>query len=216
MPLINPHSFLEPHSRAIRVWHWTFVLFVTATIAIVLLASTVFRTGNTVTIVQQQLKQKGVTVTPDQARAVSHEFNDQLWNIHRWIGYGLCILLISRWIIELSQPGAERLNYRLRKAQKFRSVIPIEMDQRRHYIIVKSIYLFFYFVFALQALTGLVLAFDDIKQLEDIHQPAKQLHGALQYVVYTFIAIHLIGVIRGDLGHHKGLVSGMIHGKKLG
>jgi cytochrome b len=213
---MNPHSFLEPHSRAIRVWHWTFVLFTSATIAIVLLASTVFRTRNTLTLVQQQLQEKGVSVTADQARAVSHEFNDQLWDIHRLIGYGLCILLVTRWLIELRQPRAERLSYRLRKAQKFHSVIPIEMDQRRHYINVKGTYLFFYFMIALQALTGLVLAFDDISQLEDIRQPARELHGILQYVIYAFIVIHLIGVIRADLGHHKGLVSGMIHGKKLG
>jgi Ni/Fe-hydrogenase 1 B-type cytochrome subunit len=213
---MNPHSFLEPHSRAIRVWHWTFVLFTSATIAIVLLASTVFRTRNTLTLVQQQLQEKGVNVTADQARAVSHEFNDQLWDIHRIIGYGLCILLVSRWFIELGQPRAERLNYRLRKAQKFRSVIPVEMDQRRHYIIVRSIYLFFYVVFAFQALTGLVLAFDDISQLEEVRQPARELHGVLQYVIYAFIAFHLIGVIRADIGQHKGLVSGMIHGKKPG
>jgi Ni/Fe-hydrogenase 1 B-type cytochrome subunit len=213
---MNPHSFLEPHSRAIRVWHWTFVLFISATVGIVLLASTVFRTRNTLTLVQQQLQEKGINVTPDQARAVSHEFNDQLWDIHRWIGYGLCILLVSRWIIELGQPRTERLNYRLRKAQGFRSVIPIEMDQRRHYIIVRSIYLFFYVVIALMALTGLVLAFDDLQQMEDIRQLAREIHGALQYVIYAFIAIHLVGVIRADLGHHKGLVSGMIHGKKLG
>lgn len=216
MPLINPHSFLEPHSRAIRVWHWTFVLFSSATIAIVLLASTVFRTRNTLTLVQQQLQEKGVNVTTDQARAVSHEFNDQLWDIHRWIGYGLCLLLVSRWFIELGQPRTERLNYRLRKAQKFRSVILVEMDQRRHYIIVRSIYLFFYVIFAVQALTGLVLAFDDITQLEGIRPTAREIHGVLQYVIYVFIIIHLIGVIRADLGQHKGLVSGMIHGKKLG
>jgi cytochrome b561 len=213
---MNPHSFLEPHSRAIRVWHWTFVLFSSATIAVVLLASTVFRTRNTLMLVQQQLQEKGVNITTDQARAVSHGFNDQLWDIHRIIGYGLCILLVSRWFIELGQPRAERLNYRLRKAQGFRSVIPVEMDQRRHYIIVRSTYLFFYLVFAVQALTGLVLAFDDIPQLEDLRQPARELHGVLQYVIYAFIVIHLIGVIRADLGHHKGLVSGMIHGKKLG
>jgi len=213
---MNPHSFLEPHSMAIRVWHWTFVLFVTATIAIVLLASTIFRTRNTVPLVQQQLQEKGITVTPDQARAVANQFNDQLWDIHRLIGYGLCFLLISRWFIELGQPRTERLNYRLQKAHGFRSVIPIEMVQRRHYVNVKTGYLLFYAVFALQALTGLVLAFDNIPQLQDLHQPAKELHGLLQYAIYAFILIHLIGVIRADVGHHKGLVSGMIHGQKLG
>lgn len=213
---MNPHSFLEPHSRAIRVWHWMFMVFVTSTIAIVLLASTVFRTRNTTPIVEQQLQQKGVAISTDQARAVAHEFNDQLWHLHELIGYGICILLVSRWVIELRSPRGERLNYRLQKAQGFRSTIPIEMVQRRHYIAVKSIYLFFYVVIALMGLTGLVLAFDDVRQLEDIRQPARQLHGALQYVVYAFIFIHLVGVIRADIGQHKGLVSGMIHGEKLG
>ena len=213
---MNQHSFLEPHSKAIRVWHWTFVLFVTATIAIVLLASTVFRTRNTVPLVQQQLQEKGVAVTPEQARAVAHEFNDRLWDIHRLIGYGLCILLVSRWFIEIRQPRAERLAYRLQKANNFRSVIPIEMVQRRHYVNVKTGYLLFYAVFALQGLTGLVLAFDNIQQLQELHQPAKDLHGVLQYFIYAFIVVHLIGVIRADIGHHKGLVSGMIHGEKLG
>ncbi|HET6253455.1 MAG TPA: cytochrome b/b6 domain-containing protein [Puia sp.] len=213
---MNPHSFLEPHSRAIRIWHWTFVIFVTATIAIVLLASTVFRTRNTIPLVEQKLGENGITVTDDQARAVAHEFNDQLWDLHRFIGYGLCILLISRWLIELGQPRAERLRYRLRRASGFRSVIPIEMDQARHYIGVKTMYVLFYIIFALMAVTGLVLAFDDIPRLQELQQPAKQLHAALQYAVYAFIVIHLIGVIRADIGHHKGLVSGMIHGEKLG
>jgi cytochrome b561 len=213
---MNPHSFLEPHSRAIRIWHWTFVLLITATIATVLLASTVFRTRNTISLVQQQLQQKGVTVSEDQARAVSHEFNDQLWDIHRLIGFGLCALLLSRWFIDLSEPRGERLQVRLRKALGYRSTIPIEMIQRRHYVNVKATYLVFYTVMALMALTGLVLAFENIRLLEDIRPLAKQLHSLLQYVIYAFIGIHLIGVIRADLGNHKGLVSGMIHGKKLG
>lgn len=213
---MNPHTFLEPHSRAIRVWHWTFVLFVTSTIFIVLLASTVFRTRNTIPLVEQQLQQKGTTVSEDQARAVAHEFNDQLWDLHRLIGYGLCILLISRWFIELSEPRSERLQVRLRKALGFRSTIPIEMIQRRHYVNVKSTYLAFYTVFTIMALTGLILAFDDIRQFDDIRPLAKQIHSFLQYVIYAFIVIHLVGVIRADLGHEKGLVSGMIHGKKLG
>src|SRR5579863_7392626 len=147
-PHMNPHSFLESHSRAIRIWHWTFVLLITATIATVLLASTVFRTRNTISLVQQQLQQKGVTVSEDQARAVSHEFNDQLWDIHRLIGFGLCALLLSRWFIDLSEPRGERLQVRLRKALGYRSTIPIEMIQRRHYVNVKATYLVFYTVMA--------------------------------------------------------------------
>jgi cytochrome b561 len=212
---MNPHSFLEPHSRAIRIWHWTFVIFVSATITVVLLASTIFRTRNTIPLVQQQLSQNGVNVSDEQARAVAHGFNDELWDLHRLIGYGLCILLISRWLIEVNQPQKERIKYRLRKAMSFSSTIPIERMQRRHYVNVKTGYLLFYAVFVTMALTGLVLAFDDIPKLKEFEQPAKQLHSMLQYAIYAFILIHLVGVIRADLGHHKGIVSGMIHGQKL-
>jgi cytochrome b561 len=213
---MNPHSFLEPHSRAIRLWHWTFALLTSAAIAVVLLASTVFRTRNTTPLVRQQLEQKGIAITSDQARAVAHEFNDQLWNIHRIIGFVLVFLLFSRWMIERSQPRTQRLNFRLQKAGAFRSTIRIEQLENRHYLTVKTIYLVFYGLFIAMALTGLVLAFDGLPQLQALHIPAKKIHSLLQYPIYTFIAIHLIGVLRADLGRHKGLVSGMIHGNKLG
>jgi hypothetical protein len=51
------------------------------------------------------------------------------------------------------------------------------MVQRRHYANVKATYLFMYTIFALQALTGLILAFDDIRQLEDIRPLAKEVHN---------------------------------------
>jgi Ni/Fe-hydrogenase 1 B-type cytochrome subunit len=216
---MNPHSFLEPHSKAIRLWHWTFVFFVTATIGIVLLASTIFRTRNNISLVEQQLQQKGVTVSNDQARAVAHEFSDKLWDIHRLIGFCLCILLVSRWVIDLSEPREERLKHRLRKANSFRSTIPIEQIENRHYITVKTTYLLFYAVFSTMALSGLVLAFDDVPQLSMLHSfhgAAKSIHSILQYPIYAFIFFHLVGVIRADAGKHKGLVSGMIHGQKLG
>jgi Ni/Fe-hydrogenase 1 B-type cytochrome subunit len=212
---MNPHSFLQPHSRAIRIWHWTFFIFISATLLVVLLASTVFRTGENISLVQEQLQQKGVVVSPDQARAVAHEFNDKLWDLHRLIGFVLCGLLLSRLLIEIYQPREERLNNRLKKALGFRSTIPIEMIENRHFIGVKATYLIFYALILLMALTGLVLAFEDVPFLKEIHQPAKQIHSLLQYFIYAFIVIHLVGVIRADLGHHKGLVSGMIHGEKI-
>lgn len=210
---MNPHSFLEPHSRAIRLWHWTFVLFISATIGIVLLASTIFRTGTNVPVMEHALALKNIPISEDQARAAAHQFNDQLWDIHRWLGIGLCILIVTRWLIEKVQPHEERLNYRVRKAANFRSTILIEQEQRRHYLTVKSLYLVFYGIFAVMALSGLVLALDDIPKLDDYRQTARQIHAFLQWPVYGFIVVHLAGVIRADLGHHKGVVSGMIHGR---
>jgi cytochrome b561 len=211
---MTPSTFNEPHSIAIRIWHWTFFICMTATLATVLLASTIFRTRNTISLVQEQLQQKGVVVNQDQARAVAHEFNDRLWDIHRVIGYVLSALLLSRLFIELAQPRKEKLITRLKRAMGQRPEAAEEQVHRQHYISVKTGYLIFYLLFLLMALTGLVLAFEDVSFLKGINHLAKQVHSFLQYAIYAFILIHLIGVTRADLGRHPGLVSGMIHGKK--
>jgi cytochrome b561 len=207
-------SFNQPHSIAIRIWHWTFFVCITATLVTVLLASTFFWTRNTVSMVQEQLQQKGVVVNQDQARAVAHEFSDKLWDIHRVIGYVLSALLLSRLLIELAQPREEKLITRLKMAMGQRPEAAEEQGHQKHYISVKTGYLIFYLLFFLMALTGLVLAFENLAFLKGIHHLAKQVHSFLQYLIYTFILIHLAGVTRADLGRHPGLVSGMIHGKK--
>ena len=64
------------------------------------------------------------------------------------------------------------------------------------------------------ALTGLGLAFENNALLKEWHGYIKQVHSFVQYLIYGFILVHLIGVIRADSGRHSGLVSGMIHGRK--
>ena len=54
------------------------------------------------------------------------------------------------------------------------------------------------------SLTGLVLAFEDVAFLKGIHNPAKQVHSFLQYLIYAFILIHLSGDTRADLGRDRG------------
>ncbi|HXB92012.1 MAG TPA: cytochrome b/b6 domain-containing protein [Puia sp.] len=206
--------FNEPHSLAIRVWHWTFFAVVTATLVTVLLASTMFKTRNTIGLVQDQLQKKGVTVSTSQAQAVSHEFNDQLWNLHRIIGYVICGLLLCRLVIEFAQPSEEKLGVKLKRAMGFRPESTSDISQKQHYVRVKATYLVFYGLILVMALTGLGLAFEDNSLLKEWHIPIKKLHSLVQYFIYGFILLHLVGVIRADATRHKGLVSGMIHGKK--
>jgi Ni/Fe-hydrogenase 1 B-type cytochrome subunit len=206
--------FNEPHSLAIRIWHWVFFIVLTSTLVTVLFASTLFRTRNTIGMVQNQMQQKGVTVSEDQARAVAHEFNDRLWHLHTIIGYVLCGLLLCRIIIEITQPREERLKVKLKTVLGFKSESASETAERRHYLQVKRTYLVFYLLILTMGLTGLGLAFDDNALLKEWHRNIKQIHSFVQYLIYGFILIHLVGVIMADGNRHKGLVSGMIHGKK--
>ena len=126
--IIQTTTFHEKHSLAIRIWHWTFFLVLTASLVTVLFASTVFRTRNNIALVQDQLKEKGVVVTGDQARGVAHEFSDKLWDIHTVIGYVLCGLLLVRIIIEFAQPQDEKLGVRIKRAAGLRINDPVEKE----------------------------------------------------------------------------------------
>jgi Ni/Fe-hydrogenase 1 B-type cytochrome subunit len=208
------NMFNEPHSLAIRIWHWAFFVALTATLVTVLFASTLFRTGNTTGLVEDQLQKRGAVVTNDQARAVAHEFNDQFWHLHTIIGYVICGLLLCRIVIEVAQPRQEKLAVKLKKVLGAKPQTIQERDGNKHYILVKSTYLVFYLLILIMALTGLGLAFEDNPLLKAWQGYIRQVHSFVQYLIYAFILIHLVGVIRADGTKNKGIVSGMIHGKK--
>lgn len=210
-----PVAFNEPHSLAIRIWHWTFFAVITASLITVLFGSTLFRTRDNIVAVQQQLQEKGATVNKDQARAVAHAYSDKLWDLHKYIGYVLTGLLLCRIIIEVVQPGEERLRTKIKKAAGFKPSSPADTAAKRHvqhYGRVKWTYVIFYVLIVTMALTGLGLAFEEVPVFRDWHRGITKVHQFVQYFIYAFILIHIVGVIRSDLGRHKGLVSGMIHG----
>lgn len=199
---------------AIRVWHWAFFMVVTASLVTTLLASTLFRTRNNTGMVQQELQHQGLTISQDQARGVAHAFNDRLWEWHTYLGYVICGFLVARVVIELSLSREERLATKIRKAIAIKRSFPQESETQRHYLQVKWGYVVFYCLILTMALTGLGLAFEDVPFLKNIHGTIKQVHSFVQYLIYGFILLHLSGVILADIGKHRGIVSGMIHGKK--
>jgi Ni,Fe-hydrogenase I cytochrome b subunit len=107
-------TFNEPHSLAIRIWHWSFFVVLAASLVTVLFGSTVFRTRDNISTVQEYLQEKGAK---------------------------------------------------------------------------------------------------DVPWLKSWHKTILQIHSFLQYLIYSFILVHLVGVIRADLDKHRGIVSGMIHGQ---
>ncbi len=206
--------FNEKHSLAIRIWHWTFFAVITSSLITVLFASTLFKTRPNIPMIQAQIEEKGGTVTPEQAKAVAHEYNDKLWEVHTWLGYGLCFLLLSRIIIEVSNPKEQRLKNKIKKALSFAFINDTEKFDKRHYLLAKYGYLFFYIIIILMAITGLGLAFEDVPFLKDIHRSIKKVHSFTQYLIYFYILSHLIGVIRAEITDNKGIVSRMINGNK--
>jgi Ni/Fe-hydrogenase 1 B-type cytochrome subunit len=215
VPAKSVPVFNGMHSVAIRVWHWMSAAVIFGSIITVVLASTLFRTRNTISLVHDELQGKGAVVSQDQARAVAHAFNDLLWDLHKYIGFGLCALVLFRIGIEVMASPEKKLWVQLKKALWVKPADKEGKLEQQHYIQVKWIYVVFYAALILMALTGLGLAFEDVPFFKTYHGSIKQLHALLQWVIYGFIVMHITGVILADLGKYKGLVSGMIHGQHI-
>jgi Ni/Fe-hydrogenase 1 B-type cytochrome subunit len=209
----TPNLFLQKHSAAIRIWHWLTFLFIAASMITVLFISTLLNPRDNIGLVTEQLQKNGVTVTQEQAFAVSHEYEDKVWDVHKWIGYGIVFLLLSRFAIELIQPGEEKFRSRLKIAIGLYKLNDVNKTVYRHFIGVKLTYSMFYVLLLCMALTGLGMAFGrDLGIPRNVHGAIKEIHSIIQYGIYAFVLVHIAGVILADNKESKGIVSGMING----
>lgn len=207
--------FIQKHSVLIRIWHWLTFIILSAVMITVLLTSTLMNQRKNAVMVQDLLKEKGVTVTADQAFAVSREYEDIMWNVHKQLGYGLAFLFISRILIELIVPGEEKVYSRVKNAMGLYKQNEGNKSEYRHYVWVKRGYLLFYAFLFIMILTGLGLALGrEISFLEKIHREIKTVHSICQYFMYGFVLLHLFGVIIIENNNAKAIVSGMINGNK--
>jgi len=205
--------FLQKHSALLRIWHWLTFLTLTASIVTVLIASTALHPRENIKLVQERLAKKGVTITDEQAFSVSHAFDDKMWDVHKLLGFGLAFLLLSRVILEVVQPGDEKVKVRIRQALKLKTQTTGNQKLIRHFLIVKRGYLLFYVLLLVMVLTGLGMAFGhDLAFLDHYHRTIKTIHSFCQYLIYSFVVLHLAGVIVSDITHSRGIVSGMING----
>jgi len=210
---LESSPFLQHHSASLRIWHWLTFLFITGSIVTVLFNSTLLSPRENIKLVQEQLSRKGVAVTDDQAFAVSHEYEDKMWDVHKLIGYGVALLLLARVIIEFTLPEDERMRNRFKKAMSMSKQNTENSMEYKHYIRVKLTYIIFFILLFLMALTGLGMAFGrELGFSRDLHRSLKNLHAIIQYLMYAFIVVHLAGVIIAENGRIKGIVSGMING----
>ena len=205
---LKTEFFNDPKPASIRLWHWLAFLFFLASITTVIFGSTLFTIKSNIPMVQEQVQQKGGSVTEKQASAVAHEYSDKLWMLHKYIGYGLSFLLLWRIIAEVAISKEKRVGPRIRAALSY----PVGTIDRKHNLLVQYGYLIFYIMFIIMSITGLILAFEDVKWLDPLHQLAKNIHSIVQYGMYAYILIHIIGVIRADLTKYGGIVSRMING----
>jgi len=210
MSTTAPVLFNQTKPALIRIWHWLAFLFFAASVTTVILNATLFKTKKNIEMVQVKVKEKGGNITLDQAKNVAHEYSDKLWNVHKFIGFGLVFLMVWRIIAEFIIARDKKWASRIKVANS----LPDDTYDKSHYIMVQYSYLIFYVLFFIMASTGLVLAFEDVEALKSFHKLAKDIHNLTQWGLYGFMTFHIAGVLLAELGEQNGIVSAMINGKK--
>ncbi len=207
--------FIQTNSAAIRIWHWLTFLFVIALMITVLLESTVLNQRQNIPVVQAELQKKGVTVNNNQALAVSHLYAEKMWDLHKLLGYALTFLVLARIVIEVTQKKEEGMKFRFENALQGLQQSGDNNKDLLHYLLVRISYSVFYLVLLAMATTGMLIAFgSDLGISGPVRHTIKEVHGIFQYLIYAFVAFHLVGVILAELKKAKGIVSGMINGGK--
>jgi Ni/Fe-hydrogenase 1 B-type cytochrome subunit len=208
--------FRTKHSLAKRIWHWGTFVTISGSLLTVLLAKTLLNSKTNIPVVQDVLQKKGVTVNPDQAKAVTHEYSDMAWHWHIYLGYILAGLFAFRILYEFFQPKDQKVIPVLKKAIAALRMPGNDKKDAKHYLLVKYLYLFFYFALLVQTCTGLFMAYsDDIDNLQKIRHTMSDIHSVFMWVIISYIVLHLGGVLLAELNkRHKGVVSDMINGNK--
>lgn len=207
----NP-SNLKKNSKLIRFWHWFNVLVISGSLLTVLINSTLLDRSNTA-IVKDELMNAGVQVNDKQARSVVHGMEEQVWEIHIYFGYVLAGLLLIRIVGEFFQPNDQKFLKKLKEAYQKYFVKQKERRLARHELLTKILYLTFYILLILMAITGLTVAFDqELGISKSFSHDLKEIHGFVMYLIIGFIVIHIFGVFLAERKEGKGIVSDMING----
>lgn len=210
---IQHPSQTKRYSASLRLWHWANAIIISGSLITVLINSTITDERPISSLMQDELRKAGATVTNKQAMSFAHALGDKVWDIHIYFGYGLAALLLFRLIMEFFQFADQKFIRKIKSAYHQFQNTKKNREEARHELVVKAIYAVFYLLLIIMVITGLSLAFEDaLAVLKPIRPTIKDVHGFCMYLILAFIAVHLIGVYLAERKESKGIVSDMING----
>lgn len=210
--LSNP-SRLKKYSSGLRLWHWLSVVVISGSLLTVLANSTITNGRTNTGVIQKSFAGKSISVSQDQARGAAHEISDRVWELHTYFGYLLIALFIFRLTLEFTHRADQKLIRKLKFA--YAQLSGTHKKQAKHEVVVKSLYVTFYTLLSIMAITGLCMAFEDDVPALKIHA-LREIHSFCMYLIITFITVHLTGVFLAERKDSKGIVSDMINGGNSG
>ncbi|HEY9003948.1 MAG TPA: cytochrome b/b6 domain-containing protein [Mucilaginibacter sp.] len=199
----------KKYSPGLRLWHWLSAIVISGSLLTVLANSTITNGHTNAGVIQKSFAEKNLPVSQDQARSAAHEISDKVWELHTYFGYILIALFIFRLTLEFTHRADQKLIRKLKLA--YTHLKGEHSKQAKHDVVVKSLYITFYTLLGIMAVTGLCMAFEDDVPALKIHA-LREIHSFCMYLILAFIIVHLTGVFLAERKDSKGIVSDMING----
>jgi Ni/Fe-hydrogenase 1 B-type cytochrome subunit len=213
---VQHHGHTKKYSTSLRVWHWANTIVISGSLITVLINATITDDGVVSTLIKDELKNAGTTVSNKQAGSVAHALSDSVWSIHTYFGYVLVGLFLFRLVFEFFQLADQKFIRKMKSVYRQFQSTKKERELAKHELTVKAIYAAFYILLVVMAVTGLFLAFEDLlAPFKSIRHSVKEVHGFCMYLIIAFIFVHLAGVFLAERKDNKGIVSDMINGGKV-
>ncbi|MDT3400972.1 cytochrome b/b6 domain-containing protein [Mucilaginibacter terrae] len=210
----NQPSITRKYPIHIRLWHWLNTLVIMGSLVTVLINSTLMDNKATGAIMTEQALKAGQQLTPELSKQIAHELEDNVWNVHAYIGLVLVALLLWRIIYEIISPVSQSLFRKVSIARIALKSGGHEAYLARHELVVKALYIGFYLVLMLMSVTGVLLLFfkHELGLQKPLAHQMQEFHGFCMYLVLLFIGVHIVGVILAERKKSPGIVSDMING----
>ena len=203
----------KKYPPGLRLWHWLSAIVISGSLLTVLANSTITNGHTNAAVIQKSFAEKNISVSQDQARGAAHEISDRVWELHIYFGYTLIALFIFRLVLEFTHRADQKLIGKLKLA--YAQLNGAHRKEAKHEVVVKSLYIVFYTLLGIMAITGLCMAFEDDVPALKIHA-LREIHSFCMYLIIAFIIVHLTGVFLAERKDSKGIVSDMINGGNPG
>ena len=192
---------IKKYSAMLRLWHWSNIVVISGSLVTVLINSTLF--------------EDKILRSDNASKSLIEALEDKIWGVHIYFGYALAALFLFRIMLEFFQHPEERFFYHFEVAYRDYFILKHNSVSAKHELMVRIIYLVFYGLLVIMAISGLILAFEDQLGLQKpVAHQVKEFHGFCMYLILVFILVHLTGVFIAERKNSKGIVSDMINGGK--
>jgi cytochrome b len=141
-----------------------------------------------------------IAITEAQAKVLAKAVRAGMWEWHIILGYALAFLMIYRTYLYFKDSSVR---------EKF-------ADLDLHKKGVKSLYVLVYATLFFMTFSGLAIHFyAEIGLSKDFAHDIKEVHEAVYNALLIFTPLHIGGVVLADATSQRGLISSMIHGRKI-